>query len=157
MILSGYTEHLLPEGYKRYFHMCMGLVLILMISTPLMHLLKSSGSIDFDYLMEDLKTGSIVYQSDGKAAQNYQAYYLQQYKSALETQIRQIVSEEGLTIRSVAMTVNEAADSSEYGQLEQLTVTVEETDDNALTIQSLREKLSTQAGLAESQIQIQIE
>ena len=35
MILCSYMEHLIPSHYKRYFHMCTGLILILMISTPL--------------------------------------------------------------------------------------------------------------------------
>ena len=35
MILCSYMEHLLPAQYKRYFHMCTGLILILMITSPL--------------------------------------------------------------------------------------------------------------------------
>ena len=46
MILCSYMEHLLPAQYKRYFHMCTGLILILMITSPLRQVLQ--GNIGSD-------------------------------------------------------------------------------------------------------------
>ena len=56
MILCSYMEHLIPSHYKRYFHMCTGLILILMISTPLLRIVHGDMESEVICLLENLRT-----------------------------------------------------------------------------------------------------
>ena len=83
MILCSYLQHLLPAQYKRYFHMCTGLILILMITSPLRQVLQGNIGSEVSCLLENLRTGSQVYQMKGEDGKRYQAYYMKQYKAAM--------------------------------------------------------------------------
>lgn len=157
MILSSYMEHLLPAGYRRYFHMCTGLILILMIGTSLFRVVGGSLGSDFVYLLEDLKTGSSVYQFQGDSARSYQEYYMEQYREAVEIQIRQLAAELGLTICTIDFDVKEDMESEEFGRLQWLYVTVQKGDNLSGAVSELKKSLGVQLGLSGSQIRVEIE
>lgn len=157
MILSSYMEHLLPAGYRRYFHMCTGLILILMIGTPLFHFVNGSLGSDFIYLIEDLKTGSSVYQFEGDSAGVFQEYYMAQYREAVEDLIRQLADECGLSIQNIDFDVNEDMESEAFGQLLRLSITVQNKEDAAGEVTELRKNLISQFGLSGSEVRIEME
>ena len=132
MILCSYMEHLLPAQYKRYFHMCTGLILILMITSPLRQVLQ--GNID------------------GK---RYQAYYMKQYKAAMTEQIKNLADMSGLRAEEIRLSVNEDVSSDSYGCPTEVSMHVLSEDgmeaDNGSKKQ-FRQLLSQQLGMAESQI-----
>ena len=76
MILCSYMEHLIPSHYKRYFHMCTGLILILMISTPLLRIVHGDKESEVICLLENLRTSSKGYQTDSTLEQEYRDYYM---------------------------------------------------------------------------------
>ena len=143
MILCSYMEHLLPAQYKRYFHMCTGLILILMITSPLRQVLQGNIGSEVSCLLENLRTGSQVYQMKGEDGKRYQAYYMKQYKAAMTEQIRNRLS------------VNEDVSSDSYGCPTEVSMHVLSEDgmeaDNGSKKQ-FRQLLSQQLGMAESQI-----
>ena len=157
MILSSYMEHLLPAGYRRYFHVCMGLILILMISTPLLRIVNGSGGSEFVCLLEDLKTGCSVYQFDGDSARSFQDYYMKQYREAVEGQIKQEAENMGFLVRNVDFEVEEDMDSEKFGRLQWLLVTVSEENDQSGTAAELKKSLTSQLGLSGSQVRIEVE
>lgn len=193
MILSSYMEHLLPTGYRRYFHMCMGLILILMIASPLVQIINGSVGSDFACLLEDLRIGSSVYQMEDEGAsglaENFQSYYMEQYREAVAAQIRQLAQGCGLTVVQLDFEVEEDGNSEQYGQIQSLSMTVENgagisegngagiSGENGTGISGetgtgisgetgtgvseavaeLRKSLTSQLGLAESQIQVKTE
>lgn len=157
MILSSYMEHLLPLGYKRYFHMCMGLLLILMIGTPLIRILNGNVGGDFIYLLEDLKTGSGVYQFEDDSAQVFQEYYMEQYREAVGMQIRQMAESCGLIVTGIDFDVDEDVESERYGRLERAVVRVRAGESLAEPAAELRKSLMSQLGMQSSQIRIQME
>ena len=65
MILCSYMEHLLPAQYKRYFHMCTGLILILMITSPLRQVLQGNIGSEVSCLLENLRTGQSGLSDEG--------------------------------------------------------------------------------------------
>ena len=88
MILCSYMEHLLPAQYKRYFHMCTGLILILMITSPLRQVLQGNIGSEVSCLLENLRTGSQVYQMKGEDGKRYQAYYRTDQESGRHERIK---------------------------------------------------------------------
>ncbi|MGN0205080.1 MAG: stage III sporulation protein AF [Coprococcus sp.] len=157
MILSSYMEHLLPAGYRRYFHMCTGLILILMIGTPLFRFVNGSLGSDFAYLLEDLKTGSSVYQFEGNSADTFQEYYMAQYREAVESQIRQLVNGCGLSAQNIDFDVNEDMDSDTFGRLLWLSITVQERENASGAVTELRNCLTSQLGLSGNEVRIEME
>lgn len=157
MILSSYMEHLLPAGYRRYFHMCMGLILILMVGTPLLRFVNAPLGSDFSYLLEDLRTGSGVYRFEGEAAKGFQDYYMEQYRDAVEAQIRQLAQGDGLEIEAVSFDVEEDINSSDYGRLLHLAITIYSEDGLLEAANGFRQNLSDQLGIDDSKIQINLE
>ena len=115
MILCSYMEHLLPAQYKRYFHMCTGLILILMITSPLRQVLQGNIGSEVSCLLENLRTGSQVYQMKGEDGKRYQAYYMKQYKAAMTEQIKNLADMSGLRAEEIRLSVNEDVSSDSYG------------------------------------------
>lgn len=162
MILSSYMEHLLPTGYRRYFHMCMGLILILMIASPLLQISGGMAGSEFACLLEDLRIGSGVYQMGDEGApsglaENFQTYYMEQYKEALDAQIRQLAGGCGLDVCQLYFEVEEDGESEQYGRLRSLSVTVKKGEDISEAVQTLKKSLAGQLGLADDQIQVRVE
>ena len=142
MILCSYMEHLLPAQYKRYFHMCTGLILILMITSPLRQVLQGNIGSEVSCLLENLRTGN-------------QAYYMKQYKAAMTEQIRNLADMSGLRAEEIRLSVNEDVSSDSYGCPTEVSMHVLSEDgmeaDNGSKKQ-FRQLLSQQLGMAESQI-----
>ena len=155
MILCSYMEHLLPAQYKRYFHMCTGLILILMITSPLRQVLQGNIGSEVSCLLENLRTGSQVYQMKGEDGKRYQAYYMKQYKAAMTDQIRNLADMSGLRAEEIRLSVNEDVSSDSYGCPTEVSMHVLSEDgmeaDNGSKKQ-FRQLLSQQLGMAESQI-----
>jgi len=157
MILCSYMEHLIPSQYKRYFHMCTGLILILMISTPLLRIVRGGMGSEVICILENLRTSSKEYQADYALEQEYRDYYMAQYKSAVTEQIEAQARSEGLCAEKITFSVNEDPESSSYGCLTDLVLTV--TKENGRQSESsdvtrLKKNLSRQLGIQESRIHL---
>lgn len=157
MILSGYMEHLLPSGYRRYFHMCMGLILIMMIGTPLLQVMNAPLGTDFNYLLADLKIGSSVYQFEGDSAKSFQDYYMKQYKEAVEGQIRQMAQAQNMSVASIDLNVEENMESEQYGRLLKLDIAIQADEDTSSKIAAFRETLANQLGMDRQSILVYVE
>lgn len=157
MILSGYMEHLLPSGYRRYFHMCMGLILIMMIGTPLLRVMHAPLGTDFNYLLADLKIGSSVYQFEGDSAKSFQDYYMKQYREAVEEQIRQMAQAQNMSVASIDLNVEEDIESEQYGRLLQLEIAIQADEDTSSKIAAFRETLANQLGMDRQSILVNVE
>ncbi len=157
MILSGYMEHLLPSGYRRYFHMCMGLILILMIGTPLLRVMNAPLGIDFNYLLADLKIGSGVYQFEGDTAKSFQDYYMTQYREAVEGQIRQMARSKEISVVSVELDVEENMGSEQYGKVQRLKITVEGTEGVSSKTADFQKALAEQLGMDRQFVLVYVE
>ena len=155
MILCSYMEHLLPAQYKRYFHMCTGLILILMITSPLRQVLQGNIGSEVSCLLENLRTGSQVYQMKGEGGKRYQAYYMKQYKAAMTEQIRNLADMSGLRAEEIRLSVNEDVSSDSYGCPTEVSMHVLSEDgmeaDNGSKKQ-FRQLLSQQLGMINQQL-----
>ena len=157
MILCSYMEHLLPSQYKRYFHMCTGLILILMITTPLLQVVRGNMASEVMCLLENLKTGSSVYRSDTKDSEEYRAYYMAQYRAAITEQIQTLAAESGLRTENIDFAVDEDINGNRYGYLTELTMVIEAADGSDVSSgekTQFKRTLSGQFGLAESHIHL---
>lgn len=61
-----------------------------MITSPLRQVLHGNIGSEVSCLLENLRTGSQVYQMKGEDGKRYQAYYMKQYKAAMTEQIRNL-------------------------------------------------------------------
>ena len=155
MILCSYMEHLLPSQYKRYFHMCTGLILILMITTPLLRIVRGDISSEVLCLVENLKTGSSVYSADSKDSEAYRLYYMAQYRQAIMEQIESLAAANGLKAEQIEFSVDEDAESDGYGSLTELSMCIEMANGSDADVgvrNQFRKTLGGQLGLAEGNI-----
>lgn len=157
MILCSYMAQLLPVQYKRYFHLCTGLILILMMTDPLARLMHMDVGNEISYLMENLKLGSTPYLADAEENEAYRAYYIEQYRAALTEQVEALANESDLEAREVVLSMNEETDSENYGGLTALSMQITFMDGGEVdsrTKNQFRQLLSRQLGLAESHIHL---
>ncbi len=153
MILCSYMEHLLPAQYKRYFHMCTGLILILMISSPLLRIVRGDMGSEVLCLLENLRTGSREYQPDDTLNQEYRDYYMAQYRSAVTEQIEALVRSEGLKAAQITFSLDDDPESSNYGRLTELVLAVAAENGGQAGSSArnrLKRDLSQQLGIQES-------
>lgn len=157
MILCSYMEHLLPEQYKRYFHMCTGFILILMIASPLVQVLRGDMASEVMCLLEDFRIRSSVVQADRPDQEKYSQYYMAQYRLALEEQIQKLAEEEGMTVAQIEMSINEDAASECYGCLSELSMNLGSQKEDMVDGRQknqLKRTLSQQLGVSESHIHL---
>ena len=157
MILCSYMAQLLPAQYKRYFHLCTGLILILMMTDPLMRWMHADVGSEISYLMENLKLGSAPYRDDLEENETYRAYYIEQYRVALTEQIVALADASELNAEEVVVSMNEDTASENYGRLTALSMQIalkNGSEADSRTKNQFRQLLSQQLGLAESHIHL---
>lgn len=157
MILCSYMEHLLPAQYKRYFHMCTGFILILMIASPLVQVVRGDMASEVICLLEDFRIRSSGGGAGNQDQEKYSAYYRAQYRLALEEQIQKLAKEENMAVGQIEFSIDEDAASDSYGCLSELSIYLESQEGDPVDgrqKKQLKKTLSQQFGMSESQIHL---
>ncbi len=116
-------EEILPDSdYKKYIRAAAGMVFILIVFSPLLKLFNVDGSVDYFFQWESFKNalafddGASLDSFDGSAAAlQKESWVLDQYKGSLKEQMQALVENEGYTVASLEIDVEEDKDSEDFG------------------------------------------
>lgn len=111
------------SSFKKYINIFVGLVLIIIVITPILKLINSNAKVDQFYNQNLYRmSASDLGEQLLSADKSYQGTILKEYKKTMEEQIEATLKSYKLTADSVDITINEDADSEECGQITAISV-----------------------------------
>ena len=129
------------SSYKKYINIFVGLVLIIIVITPILKVLNSNTKVDWVYNQNVYRMNAAdLGEQLVKADKTYQKTILKEYKEKIETQIKTSLKGHKLTTSEVSITVNEDAESKECGKIQSIKIQAtkegedKKTEDNTLDI-----------------------
>ena len=125
-------DEILPDSdYRKYIRLAGGMVLILIVFSPVLKLFNMTDSMDYYYQWESLKTAvagnSLISGGDfdGEAADSRKNdWILSQYEDNLKEQITVLVKNEGYGLDLVSVSVDEDESSEAFGQILAMTLEI---------------------------------
>lgn len=119
------------SNYKKYINIFVGLVLIIIVITPILKLINSNAKVDQFYSRNMYKfSASDLGEQLLNADKSYQDMILKEYKKTIEDQVKTTLKGYELTAMSVNVTINEEPDSEECGQIICIDVEAKKEDEN---------------------------
>lgn len=125
LVLTTIITNLLGKSaYKKYVNLITGIILLILVVSPLFKLFDLEDSLDYffstNYLLAESKDINIKF--DDMEDNKKEAIFLE-YKEKIKAQIGTILESEDLYIKSIALTIDEEDDSKTYGQIKELDIT----------------------------------
>lgn len=124
LVLTTIIANLLGKSaYKKYINLITGIILLILVISPLFKLLKLEDSLDYfftaNYLLAETKELGIKFNDmEDKQTETI----LLEYKEKIKAQIGNILESEDLYIISIVITIDEKSNSLTYGQIENLDI-----------------------------------
>lgn len=125
LVLTTIITNLLGKSaYKKYVNLITGIILLILVVSPLFKLFDLEDNLDYffstNYLLAESKDINIKF--DDMEDNKKEAIFLE-YKEKIKAQIGTILESEDLYIKSIALTIDEEDDSKTYGQIKELDIT----------------------------------
>lgn len=124
MILITAVMNVIPNNnYKKYINLFTGIVMIILVISPISSLLGASTRLDTNFIKniynQELSNIKVdAYQISDTSSSKL----LEEYKNEISNQVEEIVKKEGYFVVESEIVMNEDRDSDNYGNLEGLQV-----------------------------------
>lgn len=124
MILITAVMNVIPNNnYKKYINLFTGIVMIILVISPISNLLGASTRLDTNFIKniynQELNNIKVdAYQISDTSSSKL----LEEYKNEISQQVDEIVKKEGYFVVESKIVMNEDRDSDNYGNLEGLQV-----------------------------------
>lgn len=125
LLLVTVLSNLLGQSsYKKYINIFVGLVLIIIVLTPILNIINSTDKVD-QYFNQNMYKFNAQDMSEqlASADDSYKKIILKEYKESIEKQIQSELDSHKLTMEKVDITINEEVDSQDCGKILSLAVT----------------------------------
>ncbi|MDO5293102.1 MAG: stage III sporulation protein AF [bacterium] len=133
MLLITVLSNLLGQSsYKKYINIFVGLVLIIIVVTPILKLINSNQKVDqyFNKNLYKLNASDMTEQLNG-ADDSYKKIVLKEYKETIKNQIEDELKSHNLSLKQVDIVINEDIEAEECGQVESLNLTAQKIEENS--------------------------
>jgi len=140
LLLVVLIDQILPSSnYKKYIKVSVGLVMILLVFTPILNLLNTGSSMDYYFELEDFKISSADLDYDYEVAgEQKKEFVVSQYKDTLIEQIKQLIASEDYRVKAVDVEIEEDYDSEDFGRVYRITITLAQTEATAETLTNIK-------------------
>lgn len=124
LILITAVINVLPDnGYKKYVKLFTGMMLVVLLISPLAKLLNFEDTLNFQYDSELYKQELTRLQNGNKYLETAQTSQLvAAYESEIKQNVKQIVANEGLYPSTIDIRMNEDPDSEAFGTVEEINI-----------------------------------
>lgn len=134
-LLAAFFEEILPSSdYRKYIRTAAGMIFILIVFSPVFQFFQASGSMDYYFQWESLKAALVKQTGEfhpQEAVGQRNEQIMNQYKESIMSQISVMAQENGLTVLTGEICVDENAESAQFGKIKEVTVYVSENRDNS--------------------------
>ncbi len=119
MIINTIIMNLLGnKSYKKYVSIVSGMILVLIVISPLMKLMKLEENLDYflqsnDFAIESSDFKNELYQMEEKQS----SAIFTEYKERIKVQVEGLLQEENVYLESFDITIDRQADSATFGEI----------------------------------------
>ncbi len=125
LVLTTIVTNLLGKSsYKKYVNLITGIILVILVISPLLKLFQLDGTMDYYFTTnsllaeaEDMNSRLVDAQEDQMSA------ILEEYKEQIGKQVGNLLEGEDLYVKNIEVTVDEDENSSTFGNLISLNIT----------------------------------
>jgi len=130
LLLIILIDQLMPSSnYKKYIKVSVGLVMILLVFTPVLDLLNKGDVMDYNFELKKFKISSQDLEFDPDlAGEQRKELIVSQYKDTLSGQIKQLINDEAFGIIAVEVEINDDYDSEEFGSIHTIYITLTQAE-----------------------------
>lgn len=141
MIINTIIMNLLGnKSYKKYISIVSGMILVLIVISPLVKLLKLEDSLDYflQYNYFSIETSDFKNQL-AQAEEKQDEAIFSEYKKKIKEQVKELLLEEEVYLKTCQITIDENPESSTFGTILAMNITAstdpaQETDSDRLII-----------------------
>ena len=118
LLVMTLVEQMIPrDKYRKYVRLAMGLILILMISTPILSLLGVDEKVFRNFVQENLKLSSMEAEASRELFDE-DSLFSDAYEETVRRQIVAYFESQSLTVVSCTLTMETDASGEGYGQIQ---------------------------------------
>lgn len=124
MILITAVMNVIPNNnYKKYINLFTGIVMIILVISPISKLLGASTRLDSNFIKNIYNQEIVNLKVDAyQISDTSSSKLLEEYKNEISNQIEEIVNKEGYFVVKSKIVMNEDRESDNYGNLEEIQV-----------------------------------
>lgn len=124
MVLTSIISNLLGKSsYKKYINLVTGIILVILVISPLLKLFQLDKTLDYYFTTNTLLADAQDLDSQLKSMENGQKNAIfNEYKEQIKIQVAKILEDDKIQIYDIEVTIDEDDSSSNYGNITSLTV-----------------------------------
>jgi stage III sporulation protein AF len=125
MIINTIIMNLLGnKSYKKYVSIVSGMILVLIVISPLVKLMKLNDNLDYflQYNYFSIETSDFKNQLEQARGEQEEAIFTE-YRQKIKEQVRDLLLGNDIYLKSCNITMDEDPDSSTYGQILAMNIT----------------------------------
>lgn len=119
MILNTIIMNLLGNSsYKKYVSIVSGMILVLIVISPLMNIMKFDGKLDYLMLSNDFAIETSDFKNDLSQMEKEQSdVVFSEYTDKLKTQVAEMLLEDGVYLASFELTFDQQVGKNTFGEI----------------------------------------
>lgn len=125
MILNSIIMNLLGnKSYKKYVSIVSGMILVLIVIYPVMKLMKLDDNLDYYIKANDYSAEAADFKNDlSRVEADQRDVIFAEYEDKIKGQVKQTLNEEGVTLKTLHITIDQDVNSSTFGEITGMTIT----------------------------------
>lgn len=125
MIINTIIMNLLGDkSYKKYVSIVSGMILVLIVISPLVKLMKLDDSLDYFLRYNFFASETKEYKSQLEQAEEKQDEAIfAGYKDKIREQVKELLQSQEVYLKSCEITLDEDPDSTTFGEIKKLSIT----------------------------------
>jgi stage III sporulation protein AF len=125
MILNTIIMNLLGnKSYKKYVSIASGMILVLIVVSPLAKLLKLEDNLDYFLEANDFAIDSSDFKNEVTQVEEEQSDAIfSEYENKIKTQVKELLLKENVSLNSFHVKIDKNPDSSTFGEITGMDIT----------------------------------
>lgn len=131
MIINTIIMNLLGnKSYKKYVSIVSGMILVLIVISPLMKLMKIDGNLDYFLQSNEFSIETSDFKNELNQMEEKQSDAIfNEYEDKIKTQVKGLLLEEQVYMESFHITIDQDPQSSTFGEIKRMEITANMEED----------------------------
>jgi stage III sporulation protein AF len=119
VILNTIIMNLLGNNsYKKYVSIVSGMILVIIVVSPLMKLLELDENLDYNFMADNFSVETSDFKNElSQIDEQQKAAVFKDYEDKLKNQVKDMLLEEGISLTSFQLTFDQDVSNSTYGEI----------------------------------------
>lgn len=145
MIINTIIMNLLGnKSYKKYVSIVSGMVLVLIVISPVMKLMKLEGNLDYYLQANEFAIETSDFKNDlNRMEEEQRDAIFAEYKEKIRLQVEELLSEDKVSVKSIKIVLDQDPSSTSFGEIKGMVIEASTAgdkdvkDENSLSIEEV--------------------